>query len=113
VRARVAQFVETGIAAGTFLPAWRDAGIPQVIEQGLLADPTVTFAEGEPKQAGEVLLTVFASLPKLVPQGELAKGAAQDPDAALKAEFAANQKLHSQLGVTFEVWRLSRTAQSA
>lgn len=29
VHAEVTAFVEAGIAAGTFLPAWRDAGVPQ------------------------------------------------------------------------------------
>ena len=33
VHAEIAAFVDAGVAAGTFLPAWKEAGVPQVIEQ--------------------------------------------------------------------------------
>jgi hypothetical protein len=108
-RTRVAQFVEAGIAAGTFLPAWRELGVPAVLEQALLVEQPLQYAEGkDPKNPGEILLAFFAGLPKLVPLGEYAAGGAADPEAALKAEFAAAGAVHGQLGVTFEAWKKAR-----
>jgi hypothetical protein len=106
VHAEVTAFVDAGVAAGTFLPAWKTAGIPEVIEQSMLSKIEVAFAEGvPPKQAGAILMELFKSLPKIVPLGEHAKGAAADPDTALKAEFAAGLAVHDQMGVSFEVWK--------
>jgi hypothetical protein len=49
-------------------------------------------------------------MPKIVPLGEHAAGQATDPDAALKAEFAAGSKVHEQLGVTFEMFKKQKAA---
>ncbi len=112
VHAEVTAFVDAGIAAGTFLPAWRDAGIPAVLEQTLVSEAEVAFAAGQPpKKAGEILLGLFKSLPKIVPLGEHAPGQTTDPEAALKAEFAAGKAVHEQMGVTFETWKKNRIAK--
>jgi hypothetical protein len=109
VHAEVTAFVEAGIQAGTFLPAWKEAGLPQVLEQTMLAEAEVTFAEGQPpKRVGEILLGLFKSLPKIVPLGEHAQASGTDPEAALKAEFAAGLAVHEQTGVTFEHWKKTR-----
>ena len=112
VKARVTTFVEAGVKAGTFLPAWKEAGIPLVIERALL-EGEVEFAEGKKQNPGEALLAFFGGMPKIVPLGEHAAGAGQDPDAALKAEFAAGMKLHEQLGVTFEMFKKQKAAKAA
>jgi hypothetical protein len=113
VHAEVTAFVDAGVAAGTFLPAWKEAGIPAVIEQTMLSQAEVAFAEGAPpKKAGEILMEVFRSLPKIVPLGEHAKGAGQDPETALKAEFAAGKSVHDQMGVSFETFKKARVAKS-
>lgn len=110
VHAEVAAFVDAGITAGTFLPAWRDAGIPGVIEQAMLSEAEVAFAEGKPaRKAGEILMELFKGLPKIVPLGEHAPGTGSDPDAGLKAEFAAGARVHEQLGVTFESWKKTKS----
>ncbi len=113
VHAEVAAFVDAGVKAGTFLPAWRDAGIPQVIEQAMLSEAEVGFAEGKPaRKAGEVLMELFKTMPKIVPLGEHAPGSGTDPDAGLKAEFAAGRGVHDQLGVTFEMFKKTRGAKN-
>jgi hypothetical protein len=82
-----------------------------VLEQTLLADTEIAFAEGKPaRKAGEILLELFKGLGKLVPFGEHAPGGAADPDAALRAEFAAHRATHAQLGVTFEMFKQARTS---
>ena len=109
VHAEVAAFVDAGVTAGTFLPAWKEAGIPQVLERALLDESEIAFAEGKPsRRAGEILMELFKSLPKIVPLGEHAPGQGQDPDAALRAEFAAGAKVHELMGVTFEGWKKGR-----
>jgi hypothetical protein len=113
VHAEVTAFVDAGVAAGTFLPAWKAAGIPEVIEQSMLSKIEVAFAEGAPpKQAGKILMELFASLPKIVPLGEHATGAAADPDTALKAEFAAGLAVHDQMGVSFETFKKAKEAKA-
>ncbi len=108
VHAEVAAFVDAGVAAGTFLPAWRDAGIPQIIEREMLAEPMQFAAGTDPVNPGQVLKAIFGSLPKIVPLGEHAAGGAADPEAALKAEFATGKAVHDQMGVTFESWKKTR-----
>ena len=113
VHGEVAAFVDAGIKAGTFLPAWKEAGIPGVIEQAMLSEAEVAFADGKPaRKAGEILMELFKSMPKIVPMGEHAPGAGADPEAALKAEFAAGAKVHELMGVTFEMWKKGREAKS-
>jgi hypothetical protein len=112
-KGKVLAFVEAGVQAGTFLPAWREAGVPAVIEQALLVETPLQFADGQPaKNPGEILLGFFENLPKIVPLGEHAPGGAADPEAALKAAYAEHAALHAQLGVTFEMFK-ARTAQGA
>jgi hypothetical protein len=112
IHAEVAAFVEAGIKAGTFLPAWKEAGIPLVMEELLLQEQEVEFAEGRKQKAGDILKSFFASMPKIVPLGEYAPGGAADPEAALKAEFAAGAKVHEMMGVTFEDWKKGRAAKT-
>lgn len=82
VRTRVAQFVEAGVAAGTFLPAWRALGVPAVLEQALLVETPLEYAEGqEAKNPGEILLAFLQGLPKVVPLGEAAKPTPADTAA--------------------------------
>lgn len=114
IKTEVTAFVEAGIKAGTFLPAWKDLGIPALMEQLLLSEANVAFAEGKPaRNAGEILREFLAGLPKVVNFAEIAKAQGQDPDAALKAEFAAGAKVHELLGVTFEGWKKHKTAKAA
>lgn len=73
VKARVAEFVAAGTAAGTYLPAWNEAGLPAALEVALLSDGAVTFAEGAaPVNAGEAMLAALGKTPKLVTFGEAA-----------------------------------------
>jgi hypothetical protein len=113
VHAEVTAFVEAGIKAGTFLPAWKEAGIPGVIEQAMLSEAEIAFGDGKPaRKAGEILMDLFKGMPKIVPLGEHAAGQGTDPDAALKAEFAAGAKVHELMGVTFEMFKKQRAAKT-
>jgi hypothetical protein len=78
VKAKVTVFVEGGIKAGTFLPAWKEQGIPAVLEQLLLQDP-MEFAEGKKQNPGEILLAFFGELPKVVTLQEIAGRKKDDP----------------------------------
>jgi hypothetical protein len=79
------------------------------MEDLLLHEREIAFAEGKaPIAGGLILKEFFAKLPAIVNFAEIAKGAGQDPDAALKAEFAAGAKVHELMGVTFEGWKKGR-----
>ncbi|OGA96473.1 MAG: hypothetical protein A3E79_04450 [Burkholderiales bacterium RIFCSPHIGHO2_12_FULL_61_11] len=78
VRGKIRVFVEAGIKAGTFLPAWKEQGIPAVLEQLLLQDP-MEFAEGKKQNPGEILLAFFGELPKVVTLQEIAGRKKDDP----------------------------------
>ena len=78
IKAKVTTFVEAGIKAGTFLPAWKEQGIPAVLEQLLLQDP-MEFAEGKKANPGDILLAFFGELPKVVTLQEIAGRKRDDP----------------------------------
>ncbi len=100
VKARVLAFVEKGLAAGTFLPAWREQGVPAVLEQALLVETPLQFAEGkDPKNPGEILLSVFEQLPQVVTFKEVAPASKATPagetaGAKLETLTAAYMKEH-------------------
>lgn len=81
-KTRVTTFVEAGVKAGTFLPAWREQGLPAVIEQALLVEAPLQFAEGkDPKNPGEILLGFLEQLPQVVKFGEAAPASKKAPEA--------------------------------
>jgi len=92
IKTKVTVFVEGGIKAGTFLPAWKAQGIPAVLEQLLLQEGEVEFAEGKKQNPGEILLAFFGELPKVVTLQEIAGRKKDDP--ALGAG-SAGEKLDS------------------
>jgi len=95
VKAEATAFVEAGIRAGKILPAWRETVQP-ILERGDAAAADVR--------------KLLEGLPKLVEFAEIAPAAGQDPEAGLKAEFGAHEKIHAALGVTFEAWKGHRAA---
>jgi hypothetical protein len=106
-KARVAAFVEAGVKGGTFLPAWREAGVPAVLEQALLVETPLTFAEGQPpKNPGEILLGFFEGLPQVVTFGEVApasKAAPAGDTAGAKLETLTGQYLKDHKEATYSL----------
>ena len=75
---KVAAFIEKQKAANRWVPAFDEAGMPQVLENLAAAGGTVEFGEGDDKKkidAYQVLTTFLEQLPKIVPTKEIAKGA--------------------------------------
>ena len=105
VHSRVTQFVEAGVTAGTFLPAWREQGLPAVLEQALLAEQPLTFADGkDPKNPGEILLGIFEGLPKVVTFGEVASAQKAIPEAGgagVKLEHLTREYLKANKGMAY------------
>jgi len=79
IKGKITAFVEAGITAGTFLPAWKEQGIPAVLEQLLLQETEITFAEGKKANPGDILLAFFGELPKVVTLQEIAGRKKDDP----------------------------------
>jgi len=79
IKADVAAFVEAGIKAGTFLPAWKEQGIPMILEQLLLQEGDIEFTEGKKANPGDILLAFFGELPKVVTLHEIAGRKKDDP----------------------------------
>ncbi|MGH9580200.1 MAG: hypothetical protein ACRD2R_04335, partial [Terriglobales bacterium] len=66
------------VSSGKWIPAYAAMGVPEILAELSKSQAKVTFGEGE-KKTEKTLLEVFTSfldgLPKLVPAGEIAKGA--------------------------------------
>jgi cation transport regulator ChaB len=65
-------------AAGKWIPAYAEMGVPEIFTELAKSEAKVSFGEGD-KKTEKKLLAVFADffdgLPKIVPAGEIAKGA--------------------------------------
>jgi hypothetical protein len=100
-KARIAQVITAGIAAGTIAPAWKDMGMAQFMES-LDAESAIEFAEGGDKKTGlDWFVGFLESLPKLVDFKEVATrgkdvktgGAAQKLEALVTAKMKEDKTL--------------------
>jgi len=87
-RAELTAFIDQGIANGTVLPAWKDAGLLSFMERLGGSDEVIEFSEGK-KQSGldwfKTFITSFAAHPLFK--------AMKKPDGAKGGQFAEDEKL--------------------